>query len=187
MKLLIILSLMAVLSGCSIMDKFSSGKSTKKVVIEDKGQNEIPAIIGEQSSFEWQESQEKLVASLPKQEKERILSALEASDVSFTLYFDFNADEISKDATQEIIKHVQFMQDNPQIRLHLEGHADARGTREYNLALAENRALRVKEVMSLYHIADRIKVISYGEEKPISKIDNEIGWQKNRRVEFVYE
>jgi peptidoglycan-associated lipoprotein len=58
------------------------------------------------------------------------------------------------------------MQSNPSVNLRLEGHADERGTREYNLALGENRALSVKEVLGLYNLDDRIIVVSYGEEQP---------------------
>jgi len=191
MKVLIILPLVAALGACSPMDRFSgTGKNTvKKTVIEDKGQNQVSAIIGEQSSFKWNESNEQLtVVAMPEQEKESVLATLKASNIQFILYFDFNATKISQDATQEIIKHIQFMQDNPQIRLRLEGHADARGTREYNLALAENRALHIKAIMDSYAgIDNRITVVSYGEEKPESKIENEAGWRKNRRVEFIYD
>ncbi|WXT99815.1 MAG: Peptidoglycan-associated lipoprotein [Catillopecten margaritatus gill symbiont] len=197
MKILIILPLMAVLSACSTIDtiksKFSSESSepemvTNKVIVEDRGQSEVDAVVGEQSSFEWKESNEKEVEKMPEKEREKALTTLKSSDIKFTLYFDLDATNMNKEASQEVVKHVQFMQENPQIRLRLEGHADARGTREYNLALAENRALRVKEVLELYEgIDSRVTVVSYGEEKPDSKLDNEIGWQKNRRVEFIYE
>ena len=63
---------------------------------------------------------------------------------------------------------------------------DERGTREYNLALGENRALSVKEVLGLYNLDDRIIVVSYGEESPILTGSNEEAWEKNRRVEFSY-
>ena len=72
------------------------------------------------------------------------------------------------------------------VNLRLEGHADERGTREYNLALGENRALSVKEVLGLYNLDDRIIVVSYGEESPILTGSNEEAWEKNRRVEFSY-
>ena len=79
------------------------------------------------------------------------------------------------------------MRDNPDVRLRLVGHADERGTREYNLALGENRALSVKEVLGLYELSSRIDVVSYGEERPISTVHDESGWKQNRRVEFVYD
>ena len=105
---------------------------------------------------------------------------------SFTLYFAYDDTEIDEVATRIIIQHANFMQSNPSVNLRLEGHADERGTREYNLALGENRALSVKEVLGLYNLDDRIIVVSYGEEQPILSGSNEEAWEKNRRVELVY-
>lgn len=105
---------------------------------------------------------------------------------SFTLYFAYDDTEIDEVGTRIIIQHANFMQSNPSVNLRLEGHADERGTREYNLALGENRALSVKEVLGLYNLDDRIIVVSYGEEQPILTGSNEEAWEKNRRVEFVY-
>ena len=105
---------------------------------------------------------------------------------SFTLYFAYDDTEIDEVATRTIIQHANFMQENPSVNLRLEGHADERGTREYNLALGENRALSVKEVLGLYNLDDRIIVVSYGEESPILAGSNEEAWEKNRRVEFSY-
>ena len=105
---------------------------------------------------------------------------------SFTIYFAYDDTEIDEAATRVIIEHANFMQNNPSVRLRLEGHADERGTREYNLALGENRALSVKEVLGLYNLEDRVVVVSYGEEQPIAIEHNEEAWEKNRRVEFVY-
>ena len=72
---------------------------------------------------------------------------------SFTLYFAYDDTEIDEVATRIIIQHANFMQNNPSVNLRLEGHADERGTREYNLALGENRALSVKEVLGLYNFS----------------------------------
>jgi peptidoglycan-associated lipoprotein len=112
---------------------------------------------------------------------------LKDAGISFTLYFKYDGYDIDEGSTNEIIKHANFMRDNPNVRLRLEGHADERGTREYNLALGENRALSVKEVLGLYELGSRVDVVSYGEERPISTVHNESGWKQNRRVEFVYE
>jgi peptidoglycan-associated lipoprotein len=105
---------------------------------------------------------------------------------SFILYFSYDDSEIDEVSTRIIIEHANFMQDNPSISLRLEGHADERGTREYNLALGENRALSVKEVLGLYNLDDRIIVVSYGEESPVLMGSNEEAWEQNRRVEFTY-
>ena len=111
---------------------------------------------------------------------------LESSGIPSTLYFAYDDTEIDEAATRVIIEHANFMQNNRSVRLRLEGHADERGTREYNLALGENRALSVKEVLGLYNLEDRVVVVSYGEEQPVAIEHNEEAWEKNRRVEFVY-
>jgi len=117
---------------------------------------------------------------------ESAISEFKNTAESFTLYFAYDDTEIDEAATRIIIQHANFMQNNPSVNLRLEGHADERGTREYNLALGENRALSVKEVLGLYNLEDRIVVVSYGEEKPILTGSNEEAWEKNRRVEFSY-
>ncbi len=119
-------------------------------------------------------------------ETELAVAELEKVGGSFTLYFAYDDTEIDEAATRVIIEHANFMQNHPNVRLRLEGHADERGTREYNLALGENRALSVKEVLGLYNLEDRVVVVSYGEERPVAIEHNEEAWEKNRRVEFVY-
>ena len=114
------------------------------------------------------------------------VAELEKVGGSFIIYFAYDDTEIDEAATRVIIEHANFMQNNPSVRLRLEGHADERGTREYNLALGENRALSVKEVLGLYNLEDRVIVVSFGEERPIAIEHNEEAWEKNRRVEFVY-
>jgi len=115
-----------------------------------------------------------------------IIENFKNSTDSFVLYFSYDDTEIDEVSTRAIIEHANFMQDNPSVSLRLEGHADERGTREYNLALGENRALSVKEVLSLYNLDDRILVVSYGEESPVIVGSNELAWEENRRVEFFY-
>ena len=119
-------------------------------------------------------------------ETELAVAELEKVGGSFVLYFAYDDTEIDEVATRVIIEHANLMQNNPSVRLRLEGHADERGTREYNLALGENRALSVKEVLGLYNLEDRVVVVSYGEEQPVEIEHNEEAWEKNRRVEFVY-
>ena len=119
-------------------------------------------------------------------EAEAAVKELENAGIPSILYFAYDDTEIDEAATRVIIEHANFMQSHPNVRLRLEGHADERGTREYNLALGENRALSVKEVLGLYNLEDRVVVVSYGEERPVAIEHNEEAWEKNRRVEFVY-
>jgi peptidoglycan-associated lipoprotein len=117
---------------------------------------------------------------------EALINEFKNTSDSFVLYFAYDDTEIDEAATRTIIQHANFMQNNPSVSLRLEGHADERGTREYNLALGENRALSVKEVLGLHNLDDRVLVVSYGEESPILTGSNEEAWEKNRRVEFSY-
>ena len=115
-----------------------------------------------------------------------VIEEFKNSGTSFILYFDYDDTGIDEVATRSIIEHANFMQNNPSVNVRLEGHADERGTREYNLALGENRALAVQEVLELYNLEDRIMVVSYGEEQPVLVGSNEEAWEENRRVEFSY-
>jgi peptidoglycan-associated lipoprotein len=169
-----ILPLIVILSACSTTGDLN------KVVIEDRGTSEVDAIAYEQESFGWKDGEQVAnIDAMPQEERESVVAALKANGGKFVLYFDYDTADISPAAHQEIIKHIAFMQNNPKIRLRLEGHADERGTREYNLALGENRALSVKQLLGF---DNRIEVVSYGEEKLQSREH-----AKNRRVEFIYK
>ncbi len=99
------------------------------------------------------------------------------------IYFEFDKASLSSDSKDLISQYVKFAKNAKAIRL--EGHCDERGTREYNLALGEKRAIEVKNYLIIKGVSSsKIKVISYGEEKPIDINSNENAWKKNRRVEI---
>lgn len=100
-----------------------------------------------------------------------------------TVYFEFDSATVNRDSQRVIEAHSQFLIENSDVNVVLEGHADERGTREYNLALGERRANSVAEIMVAYGVApDRIQTVSYGEERPAAMGSNESAWQQNRRV-----
>jgi len=103
------------------------------------------------------------------------------------IYFDYNSIEIRDDSLSLIASAAEALTTNPTIRIRLEGHADERGTREYNLALGERRAQSVRELIMLQGANNnQIDVVSYGEEKPEVAGSDEQSWQQNRRVELIY-
>lgn len=103
------------------------------------------------------------------------------------IYFDFDRSDIKSEARGVIEAHARYLVDHPNVRITLEGHADERGTREYNLGLGERRAKAVKQVMELLGVSgSQIEIISYGEEKPAVMGHDESAWSKNRRVVIVY-
>ncbi|NOZ10754.1 MAG: peptidoglycan-associated lipoprotein Pal [Gammaproteobacteria bacterium] len=104
------------------------------------------------------------------------------------VYFEFDRAAVDDQNRAIVSAHAAYLVDNPGIALTLEGHADERGTREYNLALGERRARAVAKLMQAYGLAaDRITATSYGEERPVALGHSESAWQLNRRVEILYE
>ena len=103
------------------------------------------------------------------------------------IYFAFDSDEIGSENFDLIAAHGAYLSDNPGTTVRLEGHADERGSREYNIALGERRALGVRRLLLLQGGGvDQMPVISYGEERPESFGHDEVAWARNRRVEIVY-
>ena len=99
-------------------------------------------------------------------------------------YFEFDKAVLSDDSRAALIAHAEFMKDYP-TSIRLEGHADERGTREYNMALGERRAIAVKEFLVMQGVpANMIEVVSYGEERAASFGSNAAAWRMNRRVEL---
>jgi peptidoglycan-associated lipoprotein len=104
------------------------------------------------------------------------------------VYFGFDSNAVGDDYIELVKHHGKYLSFNLNASVRLEGHADERGTREYNVALAEARAQAVKQLM-IYEGAsnDQISVISYGEEKPVEFGHDEESMSLNRRVEIVYQ
>lgn len=103
------------------------------------------------------------------------------------LYFDFDRSDIRADQRAVIDTHVRYLLTRPGLQVRLEGHADERGSREYNLALGERRAQAVHRYFNINGIAtSRMTTLSYGEEYPVNSGHNESAWGQNRRVEIVY-
>jgi len=104
------------------------------------------------------------------------------------IYFEYDSDQISADYQALIAHHGKYLVANPDMQVRLEGHADERGSREYNVALANRRAQAVRRLVLFQGVnANQVSVISYGEEKPVALGHDNQSWQLNRRVELVYE
>jgi peptidoglycan-associated lipoprotein len=101
--------------------------------------------------------------------------------------FDYDQTVIKKEYREILNAHVEYLKTNPSVRIIIEGHADQRGSREYNLSLGQKRAIAIKKYLNLGGISDnQIETISFGKEKPIDSNQNETAWALNRRTEFVY-
>lgn len=104
------------------------------------------------------------------------------------VHFAFDSSSLDDENREIVQAHARYLAANPDLRITLEGHADERGTREYNLALGERRSQSVERAMRLLGVAgSRLTVTSYGEEKPLAPESNESAWALNRRVEIIYQ
>jgi len=103
------------------------------------------------------------------------------------VYFDFNETNIKPQFQAAISCHAAYLRQFPGARVTLQGNADERGTREYNLGLGERRSNAVSGALGAAGASTaQLNVVSYGEERPVCKDHSEDCWQKNRRVEVVY-
>jgi peptidoglycan-associated lipoprotein len=103
-------------------------------------------------------------------------------------YFDFDQTTIKADSKNSLIAHSQYLAANSSASVVLEGHADERGTVEYNLALAERRAMSVSRFLQANGAASsQIEAVSFGEERPAMMGHNDDSWSQNRRVEIKYQ
>ena len=107
--------------------------------------------------------------------------------VKRVVYFDFDMTEIKPEFASILACHAKYLSDRPSARITLEGHADERGSREYNLGLGERRGNAVNgAVLSNGGSASQLTVVSYGEERPVAAGSDDASWSQNRRVEIVY-
>ncbi len=106
--------------------------------------------------------------------------------VGDTVYFDTDSVQLSADAQQTLMAQAQWLRSYPQYSLTIEGHADERGTREYNIGLGAQRATAAKQFLASQGVnPGRVQTLSYGKERPVAVCDNISCWSQNRRAVTV--
>ena len=178
MRYFVVLSVVVTLSGCDLVPLKKKGDkesdAAEQTQVED---NKYPA--------STEDSTEKFNAG----------SSLEVSSLNDpnsplsqrVLYFDLDSSQIKDEDRDIITTHAEFLAAHSEITVVLEGHADERGSREYNIALGEKRAKVVKQLMTLQGVTEaQIQVISFGEERPVALGHDSSAWNLNRRVEILY-
>ncbi|WP_299176653.1 peptidoglycan-associated lipoprotein Pal [uncultured Neptuniibacter sp.] len=114
-------------------------------------------------------------------------SMTDVANLQTVFYFDFDKSVVKAAGFSDLEKHATYLAANPSAQVVLEGHADERGTREYNIALGERRAKAVSRFMQVNGAsASQIETVSFGEEKPAILGHSEASWSQNRRVELKY-
>ena len=156
-------------------------KPEEEVVVEDKGTSVDTSGDTDSSSATTYGTESESDMSLdPLNDPQSHLSVR-------IIYFAYDSADIRPEFRPAIEAHAAFLSQNPDRIVTLEGHADERGSREYNLALGERRANAVKRQLSLLGAsAGQIRVVSYGEERPEVDGHDESAWSQNRRVVIIY-
>ena len=122
-----------------------------------------------------------------QQAEEQLRQKYEALRQEQIIYFDFDKATVESKYADLLRAHAEFLVKNPSVKVLIEGHADERGTPEYNIALGEHRGQAVeKYLQSLGVSASQMSVVSYGEEKPMVKTRTEAAFAKNRSAVLVY-
>ena len=104
------------------------------------------------------------------------------TNVGDRVFFDFDKFDLKAEARSLLQKQADWLKANPGVSITVEGHADQRGTREYNLALGERRATSIKNLLVALGINEgRVTIISFGKERPVALGSNEVAWSQNRR------
>ena len=182
------------LTSCATTTKSKTGETLSKV--EETQVEGIPAGETQVEGTQIDESSEDLVVG--KAEVSGLAAgapfARNAIDDSASplnkkiIYFEFDKSTVLPEYLEVIKSHATYLFYYTDVKVRLEGHADERGTREYNIALGERRAAAVRQLLLLQGgSADQISIISYGEELPVASAHDEESWGLNRRAEFVYE
>ena len=105
-----------------------------------------------------------------------------------SIFFDYDSNLVKDEYKPVVAAHARYLQQNGGMKMRVEGNADDRGSREYNLALGQRRADAVKQMMQILGAkADQIETVSFGEEKPHAEGHDETAWSENRRSDIVYQ
>ena len=126
--------------------------------------------------------------SMTEAERQRRRAAFKTGLADFEnalVYYDFDKSAIRPDMRPVLDAKAKFLMDNPTVKIQIEGHADERGTVQYNVALGHRRSQSAKDyLVSLGVDASRIETVSFGKERPVDPRHNELAWSKNRRAKF---
>lgn len=137
---------------------------------------------GEEEAGGWTAETEVPAETLPPPGS----SSGDAKGVLKTIYFDFDRYNLKPRAIETLNNNLSWLKNNPDFEIRIEGHCDERGTDEYNLALGDRRAITAREFLVKRGIsANRIRIISFGEERPVDSRHSNSAWSKNRRAEFL--
>lgn len=180
-RLIVIFSAAFLLAACETASTTSSDSASDSASSSASGASSASASSSGSSS-----SSDTSASSSSSSSDDAMTPTEKLARVGNTVYFDFDSAALSYDAQVTLSRQLAFLQLNPEAVVVIEGHADERGTREYNLALGDRRASAARDYLLAKGIdAARIRTVSYGKERPAMSGSNETSWAKNRRAATV--
>lgn len=183
--MLIALPLVTLMACTSTADKQAAEDAAAKAKADAAAK-----LAEEQQALRDAEAKKVEMAALEAKNKAEQMrqSALDALQSMQTVYFDFDRASVRADSHSTLDKHAEFLSQNPNVSIVIEGHCDSRGTPEYNIALGERRAQSVATYLQNAGVSgSQLTVVSYGEEKPVSNGTSQDAFAKNRRGVLVYQ
>jgi len=181
-----IIAILAVLAGCAgqVNEQAATAEPAKPEVVEQKAAPVKPSNV--ESAAEKAAREARQAAFTAKQTAEQLRNNAMAADTIF--FFEFDKSDLKQDALDDLDAHATYLAADRSAKVRLEGHADERGSRAYNLALGERRSNAVARYLVIQGVnRSQIETVSYGEERPLSLSRDANGWSRNRRVELIYQ
>ncbi len=185
---------MILTNGCSSSDEDMMYDDNSSIGNPNSGIVDDSAIQGTMAQGDYQVGYDPdgaIIAGDPMQEAQdnyqQSMAGPQALRDNNIIYFRYDSEQIQDAYVGVMQAHAQYLRDNPDSRIIIEGHTDERGTPEYNIALGERRARSVARYMTNLGVdANQLSIVSYGEEKPVDPGHQEASWQKNRRAVINY-
>jgi len=189
-KLMTVASILIGLSGCNTFGggAKSDAEATSDVVVEDRNA-ETSGVNGENvSGTEFGDGAEaQVVVGEDQFQGGDILDDPNSPLSNRVVYFEYDSSSVREEDIATLEAHAAYLGENINVTVRLIGHTDERGSREYNLALGERRALAIRQILMLQGASvKQFEVTSFGEERPSVEGSDESLWQQNRRVELNY-
>ena len=176
-----------ILAGCATQQEEIENQTEENVITDQTNADQADDTPGSATPIAGSDAE----ASVLQQESlsaEELLAQQDSPITSRTIYFEYDSAKVSDDSMILLEAHGDFMASNGNVNVVLNGHADERGSREYNIALGDRRAQSVRRILLFQgSSSDQIDSVSYGEEQPAVSGHDEASWSKNRRVELLYE
>ena len=150
---------------------------------EELAQRRADSIAAARAEAERRAAEERAAREAEEARRRAVADARETLEAM--VFFDYDRSEIRDAAAAVLRRKVEVLRSSPQVQLRIEGHADERGSTEYNLALGNRRAEAVRQFLTGFGLPEsRFTIVSYGEEQPLVNQSNERAWSQNRRAEF---